>query len=136
MPPHCDTKDGPVVSAARVALDTGNVNFVLIWVPESAENELKEVFEKTLRVRKTGAEAQAVVDEWFLKTSYVCIEQARERRSMASNRLGLIGALSCHGQTRPSKRMTQLTQLASLCKLSKTTCSNGSNAPSQQRTMV
>jgi len=42
MPPHCDTRDGPVVRAARVALETGNVNFVLIWVPESAENELKE----------------------------------------------------------------------------------------------
>ncbi|MDD1720763.1 MAG: DUF6448 family protein [Euryarchaeota archaeon] len=67
MPPHCDTIDGPVVSAARVALDTGNVNFVLIWVPESAENELKEVFEKTLRVRKTGAEAQVVADEWFFE---------------------------------------------------------------------
>ena len=52
MPPHCDTRDGPVVSAARIALETGNVNFVLIWVPESAENELKEVFEKTLQREK------------------------------------------------------------------------------------
>ena len=67
MPPHCDTRDGPVVSAARVALDTGNVNFVLIWVPESTENELKEVFEKTLEVRKKGAEAQALADEWFFE---------------------------------------------------------------------
>jgi len=58
MPPHCDTRDGPVVTAARIALETGNVNFVLIWVPESAENELKDVFETTLRMRKAGAEAQ------------------------------------------------------------------------------
>lgn len=27
---HCDTLDGPVVAAARKALDTGNVNLVLI----------------------------------------------------------------------------------------------------------
>ncbi|MGZ4928603.1 MAG: DUF6448 family protein [Halobacteriota archaeon] len=67
MPPHCDTRDGPVVNAARVALETGNVNFVLIWVPESAESELKEVFEKTVRVRKKGAEAQALADEWFFE---------------------------------------------------------------------
>jgi hypothetical protein len=67
MPPHCDTRDGPVVNAARVALETENVNFVLIWVPESAENELKDVFEKTLQVRKKGAEAQDLADEWFFE---------------------------------------------------------------------
>ena len=67
MPPHCDTRDGPVVSAARVALDTGNVNFVLIWVPESAESELKDAFEKTLEVRKKCPEAQALADEWFFE---------------------------------------------------------------------
>src|SRR5665647_3167754 len=77
MPPHCDTRDGPVVSAARVALETGNVNFVLIWVPKSAENELKEAFEKTLRVRKTGAEAQALADEWFFE-SVVRLHRAGE----------------------------------------------------------
>ncbi|MFZ0011807.1 MAG: DUF6448 family protein [Halobacteriota archaeon] len=69
MPPHCDTRDGPVISAARIALETGNVNFVLIWVPESAENELKEAFEKTLRVRKAGAEAQELADEWFFEST-------------------------------------------------------------------
>ncbi|MGZ4911404.1 MAG: DUF6448 family protein [Halobacteriota archaeon] len=69
MPPHCDTRDGPVVAAARIALETGNVNFVLIWVPESAENELKEAFEKTLRVRKAGAEAQELADEWFFEST-------------------------------------------------------------------
>jgi hypothetical protein len=69
MPPHCDTKDGPVVSAARVALETGNVNFVLIWAPKSAEDELKGAFEKTLRVRKTGTEAQELADEWFFETT-------------------------------------------------------------------
>jgi hypothetical protein len=58
MPAHCDTRDGPVVTAARIALETGNVNFVLVWVPESAEDELKEAFETTLRMRKAGAEAQ------------------------------------------------------------------------------
>jgi hypothetical protein len=42
MPPHCDTRDGPVITAARTALETGNVDFAPIWVPESAENELKE----------------------------------------------------------------------------------------------
>jgi len=29
---HCDTLDGPVVQAARQALDSGKVNPVLAWV--------------------------------------------------------------------------------------------------------
>lgn len=68
MPPHCDARDGPVITSARTALETGNVNFALIWVPESAEHELKEAFEKTLRVRETSAEAQELADEWFFET--------------------------------------------------------------------
>ncbi len=34
MPPHCDTRDGPVVKAAMKALDTGNIHNILIWIPE------------------------------------------------------------------------------------------------------
>ncbi len=69
MPPHCDTRDGPVVKAAGKALDTGNVNLILIWVPEEAENELKEAFEKTLRARKLGRDAKSVADDWFFETA-------------------------------------------------------------------
>jgi hypothetical protein len=29
---HCDTLVGPVVAAARKALDSGNVKLILIWV--------------------------------------------------------------------------------------------------------
>jgi len=86
-PPRCDTRDGPVVSAARVALETGNVNFVLIWVPESAENELKDVFEKTLRVRKQGAEAQAIADEWFFE-SVVRLHRAGEEGAVHWSQTG------------------------------------------------
>lgn len=69
MPPHCDTRDGPVVKAAIKALETGNVNLVLIWVPNEAEKELKEAFEKTLRARKQGKDAMAVADDWFFETT-------------------------------------------------------------------
>lgn len=37
MPPHYDTMDGPVVKACRKALETGNVNLILPWIPEAAE---------------------------------------------------------------------------------------------------
>jgi len=69
MPPHCDTRDGPVVKAAIKALETGNVNLVLIWVPKEAEKEMKEAFEKTLRARKQGKDAKMVADDWFFETA-------------------------------------------------------------------
>lgn len=69
MPPHCDTRDGPVVKAARKALETGNPNYILIWIPQESEKELQGVFEKTLRARKAGIDAQAVADDWFFETA-------------------------------------------------------------------
>ncbi len=69
MPPHCDTMDGPVVKAATKALETGNVNLILPWVPKKAEVELKKAFEKTLRARKLGKEAKELADYWFFETA-------------------------------------------------------------------
>jgi hypothetical protein len=48
---HCDGMDGPVVKAAQKALETGNVNLVLIWVQKKDEDEIKKAFQKTLAVR-------------------------------------------------------------------------------------
>ena len=69
MPPHCDTRDGPVVKAAKKALETRNLNYVLIWIPEESEKELKDVFTRTLRARKAGRDAQDVADDWFFETA-------------------------------------------------------------------
>jgi hypothetical protein len=69
MPPHCDTRDGPVVKAAQKALETGNLNYVLIWIPQESEEELQRVFEKTLRARRAGRDAQEVADDWFFETA-------------------------------------------------------------------
>ena len=65
---HCDTMGGPVVKAAQKALETGNVNLVLIWVQKSDEAELKKAFDKTLSVRKLGPEAKALADMYFFET--------------------------------------------------------------------
>jgi len=67
MPPHCDTLDGPVVSAAKRALEAGRVNLVLPWAPKEAEGELKKSFEKALRARSSGGEAAEVADLWFFE---------------------------------------------------------------------
>jgi molybdopterin-biosynthesis enzyme MoeA-like protein len=69
MPPHCDTLDGPVVKACRLALEKGNINYILPWVPKKAEAELKKAFEKTLKARKQGKEAMELADYWFFETA-------------------------------------------------------------------
>lgn len=69
MPPHCDTMDGPVVKAARAALDRGNVNLILPYVPKNAEPELRHAFERTMRVRMLSPEARETVDIWFFETA-------------------------------------------------------------------
>lgn len=69
MPPHCDTRDGPVVKAAKKALETGNLHYVLIWIPQESEKELRNVFVKTLKARKAGKDAQEVADDWFFENT-------------------------------------------------------------------
>jgi hypothetical protein len=69
MPPHCDTRDGPVVKACQKALETGNLNYALIWVPVDSEPELKTAFERTLEVRRIGADARNLADDWFFETA-------------------------------------------------------------------
>ena len=68
MPPHCDTMDGPVVMAAKEALEKGNVNIILPWAPKEAENEIKKAFEKTVAARKLGKQAEEIADLWFFET--------------------------------------------------------------------
>lgn len=65
---HCDGMDGPVVKAAQKALETGNVNLVLIWVQKKDEAEIRQAFERTLAVRKLGPEAKELADRYFFET--------------------------------------------------------------------
>jgi hypothetical protein len=65
---HCDTLDGPVVVAARSALDSGQLNPVLAWVPPEGEAEIREAFAKSRAARKASKEAREVADRWFFET--------------------------------------------------------------------
>lgn len=65
---HCDGLDGPVVTAARKALESGDVARVLIWVRSDDEAEIKSAFNQTMNVRKLGPEAQALADRYFFET--------------------------------------------------------------------
>lgn len=65
---HCDTMNGPVVAAAQKALETKDVNLVLIWVQKNDEAEIKEAFRRTLVVRKLNPDAQKLADIYFFET--------------------------------------------------------------------
>jgi hypothetical protein len=65
---HCDSMDGPVVKAAKKALDTGDVNLVLIWVQKKDEPAIRTAFENTLAVRKLNPQAKELADVYFFET--------------------------------------------------------------------
>ncbi len=65
---HCDGLDGPVVKAAQKALDTGNVNLILIWVQKKDEGEIRSIFKKTLAVRKLSPQAKELADMYLFET--------------------------------------------------------------------
>jgi len=65
---HCDGLDGPVVTAARQALETNDVNRVLIWVKKQDEPEIRKAFEQTLTVRKLSPQARELADMYFFET--------------------------------------------------------------------
>lgn len=65
---HCDTLDGPVVKAARAALDQHNVALVLRWVPAAAETEITRAFNQTMTVRALGPAARELAERFFFET--------------------------------------------------------------------
>jgi hypothetical protein len=65
---HCDTMDGPVVQAARTALEQKDVTPVLQWIQPEAEAELKAAFIRTLVVRAQSKEARELADQLFFET--------------------------------------------------------------------
>lgn len=68
VPAHCDTLDGPVVAAARTALDSGDVTLVLRWVPVESEAEIVRALADTREVRGLSAAARELADRWFFET--------------------------------------------------------------------
>lgn len=65
---HCDTLSGPVVTAARLALEKGDITPVLKWVQPAVEAEVRSAFSRTLEVRSGGKSARELADTWFFET--------------------------------------------------------------------
>lgn len=68
MPPHCDSMDGPVVTAAIQALEHENVDLVLPYVHSDGEQEVRQAFSKVLPLHHDGAAGREVADRYFFET--------------------------------------------------------------------
>jgi len=65
---HCDTTRGPVVAAARAALEAGDVELVLHWVRPQDEAAVRAAFQEVMAVRRLSPEARALADRTFFET--------------------------------------------------------------------
>jgi len=65
---HCDTMDGPVIADARTALEKADITPILKWVKSDFESEIRQVFDKTIIVRKQSPAAKELVDMYFFET--------------------------------------------------------------------
>ena len=65
---HCDTVNGPVVKAARIALERNDVTLLLVWVKAPQEAEVRQAFEKAMAVRGLNAAARELADRYFFET--------------------------------------------------------------------
>ncbi|QNN54921.1 hypothetical protein H9L09_08380 [Nocardioides mesophilus] len=60
--------DGPVVTAARQALEADDVDLVLPFVPEDGEAEVRAVFDRVQPVLRLGDAAREVAEQLFFET--------------------------------------------------------------------
>lgn len=65
---HCDTMNGPVVAAARQALQSGDVTPVLKWIHAENEDQVRSAFARARTVRAQGADARELADTYFFET--------------------------------------------------------------------
>ena len=65
---HCDSYDGPVIQDAYKALDQEDVSYVMKWIFEDQEAEIKSLFSKTVNLKHGDAEVYRIVEKHFLET--------------------------------------------------------------------
>ncbi len=66
---HCDSVNGPVVQAARSALEAGEITPLLRWVKPEQEKELRAAVTQALAARRQGGAAAALAQRYFSETA-------------------------------------------------------------------
>ena len=66
---HCDSADGPVVTAAKEALAKNDVKLALPYVGSQYETDVAAAFDKAVAGGAAGGEAKAVAESYFAETT-------------------------------------------------------------------
>lgn len=74
---HCDTMDGPTAADGKKALESKNINYALKWILPQFEDELRAIFEQSIKVRTLSPDAKDLADRYFLE-NLVRIHRAGE----------------------------------------------------------
>lgn len=74
---HCDTLDGPVVTAARRAMEKDNANYILIWVKPENEDEIRKAL-KRARAKKKAAKTKTEKDKAEMELFEILVRIHRE----------------------------------------------------------
>jgi uncharacterized protein DUF6448 len=68
MPPHCDSMDGPVVLAAKRALEAQDATIALPYVKSEGEPEVLAAFERTIAAHDGNPKVNELADLYFFET--------------------------------------------------------------------
>jgi hypothetical protein len=68
MPPHCDSMDGPVVLAAKRALEAHDPKLALPYVKPEGEPEVLAAFERTIAAHDGNPRVNELADLYFFET--------------------------------------------------------------------
>ena len=60
--------NGPVMRAAKRALETGKPHYILSWIPEESENTLKNLLEKACCARNIQKDTHDHIVNWYFET--------------------------------------------------------------------
>jgi len=74
---HCDTLNGPVISAARKAMKTNNPNYILIWVKPENEDKIRKALKRAMDKRKR-AKNKAEIDKAEMELFEILVRVHRE----------------------------------------------------------
>jgi hypothetical protein len=65
---HCDSYDGPVIQDAYKALNQEDPSFLMKWIGTEHEDEITNLFNKTVNLKKGDAEIYSIIEKHFLET--------------------------------------------------------------------
>jgi hypothetical protein len=88
-----DEMQEPVLKAAKMSLETGNVNYILIWLPKESENSLKNLLEKTCCIRSSRTNRQKQAYDWYFETVNRFYRSSRSRDHLITQSPDFAGKL-------------------------------------------